>query len=801
MIGHKGNREKSGIRRSAAKGLRALLAVQVLLSTFVVFAPVVSAGPEDDWSEFVFVFDNGTIIAGHNMPGSPYVYPPDGGTRKKNQAWFPGTGGSAGYPTGPGMNVHVSCSDTFENGWGSANQPNQAVDTNWRIASYHIVKYTNGSFTKECGETFTRSSIKVVKNTSPLTDAIFRFGLSGIVPAPPGGGNASFGPDFRNVAGDGDAYTWTGLDAGSYSLVEMVASNPGGYALAGVRCSSDLGADVSPDTDGVTLNLRGGENLTCEFLNADSVPDEPGVDIEKATNGQDADAPTGPQVPVGGVVNWSYVVTNVGDVDLSGVTVEDDQGVVVSCPFDALAVGESMTCTASGTAAAGQYSNVGLVTTDQQVSDQDPSHYFGYIPDEPGVDIEKATNGQDADAPTGPQVPVGGVVNWSYVVTNVGDVDLSGVTVEDDQGVVVSCPFDALAVGESMTCTASGTAAAGQYSNVGLVTTDQQVSDQDPSHYFGYIPDEPGVDIEKATNGQDADAPTGPQVPVGGVVNWSYVVTNVGDVDLSGVTVEDDQGVVVSCPFDALAVGESMTCTASGTAAAGQYSNVGLVTTDQQVSDQDPSHYFGYIPTPNPPTPDFGSIGDFVWDDGLITESNGHQDAGEPGVPGITVNLFNGSGSVKLATTVTNASGGYVFTGLAAGTYVVEFMIPSDTLYSFTAANRAGSYLTDSDSDPLTRRTGVITLGVGENDMSWDAGLVVPAVLPQVITTVATVGQTAETLPFTGSSSRDMAGLGLALLALGSLAILVVRRREDEQRVTGGGSPFSVAYRGRHRRS
>ncbi|MCI0796814.1 MAG: hypothetical protein J4N99_08345, partial [Chloroflexi bacterium] len=68
----------------------------------------------------------------------------------------------------------------------------------------------------------------------------------------------------------------------------------------------------------------------------------------------------------------------------------------------------------------------------------------------------------------------------------------------------------------------------------------------------------------------DADSAPGPQANVGDTILWSYVVTNTGHVDLTGVTVTDDQGVAVTCPLTALAVGESMTCTATGTAVEGQ---------------------------------------------------------------------------------------------------------------------------------------------------------------------------------------------------------------------------------------
>lgn len=129
------------------------------------------------------------------------------------------------------------------------------------------------------------------------------------------------------------------------------------------------------------------------------------------------------------------------------------------------------------------------------------------------VDIEKATNGEDADEPTGPGISVGGEVRWTYVVTNTGSTDLFDVTVTDDMvdssqidcdgtgGNVIAGP---LAQGESFTCVAVGVAVAGQYRNMGVVratgpeTLDDDgnpvagvvVDDEDPSHYFGLRPGE-----------------------------------------------------------------------------------------------------------------------------------------------------------------------------------------------------------------------------------------------------------------------------------------------------------------------
>ena len=330
----------------------------------------------------------------------------------------------------------------------------------------------------------------------------------------------------------------------------------------------------------------------------------PGLRLKKLTNGEDADQAPGPSIPVGAPVLWEYVVTNTGDVALADVTVTDDhEDVTVSCPKDALQPGESMTCTARGTAVACQYRNLGTATATTPsgvpISAEDPSHYLGTL--DAAIGIEKATNGQDADQAPGPSIPVGSPVQWTYVVTNSGAVALTQVRVTDDKGVAVTCPKTSLQPGESMTCTGHGTAVAGQYANVGTATgtppCGPAVADSDPSHYVGASP---GLDIEKLTNGHDADVAPGPSIPVGSPVLWEYLVTNTGQVALSQIAVTDDKGVAVSCPKTSLQPGESMTCTGHGTAVAGQYANVGTATgtppSGAVVSDSDPSHYVGEVP-------------------------------------------------------------------------------------------------------------------------------------------------------------------------------------------------------------
>ena len=117
---------------------------------------------------------------------------------------------------------------------------------------------------------------------------------------------------------------------------------------------------------------------------------------------------------------------------------------------------------------------------------------------------------------------------------------------------------------------------------------------------------------------------------------------------------------------------------------------------------------FGYQPN--------GAIGDRVFED---LNGNGQQDAGEPGIPGVTVNLLNAAGNV-IATDTTDANGNYLFEGLAAGDYGVDFIEPAGFI---PTAPNVGNDATDSDN-PLNSAPVAVTLGNAQVNLTIDAGLV-----------------------------------------------------------------------------
>ena len=111
------------------------------------------------------------------------------------------------------------------------------------------------------------------------------------------------------------------------------------------------------------------------------------------------------------------------------------------------------------------------------------------------------------------------------------------------------------------------------------------------------------------------------------------------------------------------------------------------------------------------------AIGDFVW---LDLDGDGVQDAGEPGMAGVTVHLLDGNGS-QLASAATDANGHYQFDQLSAGDYMVEFVLPDG--YVFSPQDADSDDARDSDPDPNSGRTSIISLGQSD-DMSWDAGMI-----------------------------------------------------------------------------
>ena len=142
-----------------------------------------------------------------------------------------------------------------------------------------------------------------------------------------------------------------------------------------------------------------------------------------------------------------------------------------------------------------------------------------------------------------------------------------------------------------------------------------------------------------------------------------------------------------------------------------------------------------------------GSIGDYVWKD---VNNNGLQDLpAEKGVAGVILELYRLEGvttptPVLVAKDTTDATGKYLFTNLSSGNYFVQLVLSSlaDTCKITSKQNEGADDTKDSDFGPTTGRSQVVPIdalgtGIAKDNLTVDAGLIVPCVKSSVIVTEA----------------------------------------------------------------
>ncbi len=117
------------------------------------------------------------------------------------------------------------------------------------------------------------------------------------------------------------------------------------------------------------------------------------------------------------------------------------------------------------------------------------------------------------------------------------------------------------------------------------------------------------------------------------------------------------------------------------------------------------------------PLPTTGTIGDKVW---LDNDGDGIQDAGEEGLAGVTVSLYEANDNL-LSSVVTAADGLFSFGSLGASEYYLTFTTPP-TGFSLSPQASGGDEGLDSDPDPSTGKTANIEITPGVVNNSIDAG-------------------------------------------------------------------------------
>ena len=110
------------------------------------------------------------------------------------------------------------------------------------------------------------------------------------------------------------------------------------------------------------------------------------------------------------------------------------------------------------------------------------------------------------------------------------------------------------------------------------------------------------------------------------------------------------------------------------------------------------------------------AIGDLVWWD---QNSNGIQDAGEPGIPNVYVKLRNGTTRKKVQATKTDANGKYTFLNVPNGQYYIQYYKPA-TYLAATARKKGTNGAKDSDGS-TSGKTSKFTIN-GTSNLNLDMG-------------------------------------------------------------------------------
>jgi hypothetical protein len=289
--------------------------------------------------------------------------------------------------------------------------------------------------------------------------------------------------------------------------LSALLANTGNEPLSGISCSDSRGAAITgvPVTlaPGATATLKGGyvptasgstSSITCSAsgtVNGGTVSAISSSTCNIVTNPQLAVAETcGNAAAPGQPITLSAVLANTGNEPLTAIVCSDSKGAVLSGVPRTLNPGASVTVTGSYTPASSPSTDAITCSASGAINGASAGANSSATCSilNPAISIRKLTNGIDAPTGTGPTLPFGSAVTWTYIVTNSGNVALTDVAVTDNRVPAIFCPQSALAVGATMTCTATGTAISGQYLNIGTATGRSggvTVTSSYLSHYVG----------------------------------------------------------------------------------------------------------------------------------------------------------------------------------------------------------------------------------------------------------------------------------------------------------------------------
>jgi len=290
---------------------------------------------------------------------------------------------------------------------------------------------------------------------------------------------------------------------------------------------------------------------------------------------------------VGDTIDYTFSVTNTGNVALSPVTITDASlDAAATCPTS-LAAGATDTCNGTHTVTqadltAGSFTNTATASGTPPsggslavVTSAPSSVTVPFAPD-PAITLNKQHTAPGS-------IAVGVVVPYTFTVKNTGNVTLTAVTVTDAKIGTVTCPQNTLAPNASTICTGSYTLSQPDV-RAGKITNTATVEGTPPTGAKVTATDTDTLALPLAAITLDKRVSGGSSTSVGARLAYTFVVANTGNLTLTDVAVSDAMLTGVACPQDTLEPDESMTCTAdpyvvtSADETAGSITNTATVT-------------------------------------------------------------------------------------------------------------------------------------------------------------------------------------------------------------------------------
>ena len=436
------------------------------------------------------------------------------------------------------------------------------------------------------------------------------------------------GTTLPGAAGVGDEVTYqlalrnvgnvtvTGIDLrddrGDVALGDITWPGPVGQLAPGETATATATYEITQaDVDaGEVINTAsadgaapGGAPVTASSGES-SVPTEASAPAITVTNSG--------SLPAGSVagadVTWTYVLTNTGNVTLTGVQLADALAGTTAPTYDwpgtpfVLAPGQFVTATATTTLTQADVdagSIVSLVTgrgtppSGAEVTATAPAT----------VEIEAAaqlTLDKTANVTTG--LDLGDTVTFTFVVTNSGTLTIGGIAISDELPGLSALTFGAwpggtpgrLAPGASVTATATYTVTQADLDR-GVIENSAAVTGRPPTGPavgatdaldLGTVPAVPALAFAKTSTPD-----TG--VVVGDTIEYGFSIENTGNVTLTDVVIDDDLAGLSAIAFGAwprgetgvLAPGDTVTATARYSVTQADY-DAGQVANSATVSGQ-----------------------------------------------------------------------------------------------------------------------------------------------------------------------------------------------------------------------